>query len=153
MVCPVTVRQPCWKSSFAGRSGKSRLPWDSVPEHRIQGETELAHGRDGRHLSGLAAPVQTGVEIDSGRIVVGGSHIHLVAREPQPFVTDSKVLRELMHRYLATGRWVLGREVLRAFAEIMHDRIESVHAEDVLSASELADRHPGVGSRGLVHRQ
>ena len=33
----------------------------------------------------------------------------------------------------------------------MHGRIEPVHAEDVLTASELADRYPGVSSRDLVH--
>ena len=44
--------------------------------------------------------------------------LRMAAKEPQPFVTNSEVLRELMHRYLASGRWVLGREVLRAFAEI-----------------------------------
>ena len=74
-----------------------------------------------------------------------------VAEDPRPFVTDSEVLQELLHRYLALGRWELGREVLRTFAEAMHGRVESVHAEDVLTASELADRHPGASSRDLVH--
>lgn len=77
--------------------------------------------------------------------------LRMVAKEPQPFVTNSEVLQELMHRYLASDRWVLGREVLRAFAEAMHDRVEPVHAEDVLMASALADRHPGVSARNLVH--
>lgn len=74
-----------------------------------------------------------------------------VAEDPRPFVTDSEVLQELLHRYLALGRWELGREVLRAFAEAMHGRVDSVHAEDVLTASELADLHPGASSRDLVH--
>ena len=74
-----------------------------------------------------------------------------VAQDPRPFATDSEVLQELLHRYLALERWELGREVLRAFAETMHGRIEPVHAEDVLTASELADRYPGVSSRDLVH--
>ena len=77
--------------------------------------------------------------------------LRMVAEQPQPFVTDSEVLQELMHRYLASGRWALGREVLRAFAEAMNGRVEPVHAEDVLSASELADSHPGVSARDLVH--
>ena len=77
--------------------------------------------------------------------------LRMAAEQPQPFVTDSEVLQELMHRYLASGRWVLGREVLRAFAEAMNGRVEPVHAEDVLSASELADSHPGVSARDLVH--
>ena len=74
-----------------------------------------------------------------------------VAEDPQPFVTDSEVLQELLHRYLALGRWELGREVLRAFAEAMDGRVEPVLAEDVLSASRLADRHPDVSARDLVH--
>ena len=45
------------------------------------------------------------------------------------FVTDSEVLQEMMHRYLASGRWTLGREVVRAFAEAMRGRIEPVHGE------------------------
>ena len=77
--------------------------------------------------------------------------LRIAAEDPQPFVTDSEVLQELMHRYLASGRWALGREVLRAFAEAMHGRIEPIHGEDVLSASEMADRHPGVSARDLVH--
>jgi len=57
--------------------------------------------------------------------------LRMVAKEPQPFITNSEVLQELIHRYLASDRWVLGREVLRAFAEAMHDRIEPVYAEDI----------------------
>ena len=90
----------------------------------------------------------------------GGAHpykepcsrvLRMAAAEPRPFVTDSEVLQELMHRYLASGRWLQGRAVLHAFAEVMDGRIESVLAEDVLSASRLADRHPGVSTRDLVH--
>ena len=77
--------------------------------------------------------------------------LRMAAEQPQPFVTDSEVLQELMHRYLASGRWALGQEVLRAFAEAMKGRVEPVHAEDVLSASELAGRYPGVSARDLVH--
>ena len=35
--------------------------------------------------------------------------LRMAAEQPQPFVTDSEVLQELMHRYLASGRWALGR--------------------------------------------
>ena len=77
--------------------------------------------------------------------------LRMAAENPQPFVTDSEVLQELMHRYLASGRWALGLEVLRAFAEALHSRIEPVGAEDVLAAAELADRHPDVSTRDLVH--
>ncbi len=74
-----------------------------------------------------------------------------VADNPRPFVTDSEVFQELLHRYLAQGRWELGREVLRAFAEAMHGRVEPVHAKDVLIASGLADHQPNVSGRDLVH--
>ena len=78
--------------------------------------------------------------------------LRIVADDPQSFVTDSEVLQEIMHRYLASGRWTLGREVVRAFAEAMRGRIEPVYGEDVILAAELADRHPGVSARHLVHK-
>ena len=75
----------------------------------------------------------------------------MAAQEPMAFVTDSEVLQELLHRYLASGRWALGREVVQALAEIMQGVIEPVRAEDVMRAVELADRHTGVSARDLVH--
>jgi len=77
--------------------------------------------------------------------------LRILADAPQSFVTDSEVLQEMMHRYLASGRWNLGREVVRAFAEAMCERVEPVYGEDVILATELADRHPGVSARDLVH--
>ena len=75
----------------------------------------------------------------------------LVAENPRSFVTDAEVLQELVHRYLAKDRWALGREVLRAFALVMQDRIEPVYAGDILAAADLADRHQGISARDLVH--
>ena len=75
----------------------------------------------------------------------------MAAEHPQSFVTDAEVLQELVHRYVASGRWALGRQVLYSFAEVMHDRIEPVYARDILEAAELADRHPGVSARDLLH--
>ena len=46
----------------------------------------------------------------------------MAAQHPRSFLTDSDVLQELLHRYLASGRWSLGREALYAFAEVMRDR-------------------------------
>ncbi len=60
----------------------------------------------------------------------------MAAIYPQSFFTDVEVLQELLHRYIASGRWALGREVLQNFAEVMRDRIEPVHEEDIhLAAS------------------
>ena len=33
----------------------------------------------------------------------------------------------------------------------MHDRIEPVYAADIQAAARLADRHPGISARDLVH--
>ena len=75
----------------------------------------------------------------------------MAAEHPLAFVTDVEVLQELVHRYIASGRWALGREVLQDFAEVMHDRIEPVYEEDIRFAARLADRHPGTSARDLVH--
>ena len=75
----------------------------------------------------------------------------MVAEHPRAFVTDVEVLQELMHRYVALDRWILGREVIQGFSEVMHDRIEPVYVEDIDLAARLADRHPGISSRDLVH--
>ena len=77
--------------------------------------------------------------------------LRVLADAPQYFVTNSEVLQEIMHRYLVSRRWTLGREVVRVLAEAMHGRIEPVHGEDVILATELADRHPRVSARDLVH--
>ena len=90
----------------------------------------------------------------------GGAHqqkapclrvMDLAARHPRAFVTDVEVLQELMHRYLSSGRWSLGREVISMFAEVMRNRIEPVHVSDMRVASALADDHPGIGARDLLH--
>ncbi len=45
----------------------------------------------------------------------------------------------------------MGREVLRSFAELMHDRIEPVYEEDIHLAARLADSLPRISARDLVH--
>jgi hypothetical protein len=75
----------------------------------------------------------------------------LAAEYPQAFVTDAEVLQELLHRYLALRLWPQGREVFRRFAELMHERVEAVHASDVQRAGELADTHGELGGRDLLH--
>lgn len=80
------------------------------------------------------------------------AQIMMMADErPDAFFTDVEVLQELIHRYTASGRWALGRVVLRDFAEAMHDRIEPVYVEDMNLAARLVDEYPGVSARDLVH--
>ena len=75
----------------------------------------------------------------------------LVAEHPQAFVTDAEVLQELLHRYLALRLWPQGREVFRRFTELMRERVEPVQADDVERAAGLADAHPELGGRDLLH--
>ena len=75
----------------------------------------------------------------------------MVAAHPRAFLTNAEVLQELIHRYRASRRWGLGRELVTEFAELMEGRIEPVHAEDVVRAARLADDYPSVSSRDLVH--
>ncbi len=75
----------------------------------------------------------------------------MAAENPLSFVTDAEVLQELLHRYLSQRRWTLGREVVKGFAEVMHDRIEPVFVEDIVEAARLADLDQTVSARDLVH--
>ena len=77
--------------------------------------------------------------------------MRMAAERPQAFFTDVETLQELIHRYIASGRWALGKEVLQGFAEIMRDRIEPVRVEDIHFAAGLADEYPEVSARDLVH--
>lgn len=75
----------------------------------------------------------------------------LVAERPEAFVTDAEVLQELLHRYLALHLWPLGRDVIRAFAALMRERVEPVYVEDVEAAADSADSSPGLSARDLLH--
>ncbi len=75
----------------------------------------------------------------------------LAADHPHAFITDAEVLQEMLHRYLALRLWPQGREVFRWFRELMQDRVETVIADDVEHAAGLADSHPGLQARDLVH--
>ena len=77
--------------------------------------------------------------------------MRIVSESPAAFVTNVEVLQELVHHYHASRRWELGRQVVRSFAEIMHDRIEPIYEDDILLAARLADHHPQVSTRDLVH--
>ena len=74
-----------------------------------------------------------------------------VARHPLSFFTSVEVLQELVHYYHSSQRWNLGREVLDSFSEIMQGRIEPVYEEDIQFAAKLADVHPHVSTRDLLH--
>ena len=75
----------------------------------------------------------------------------LVAERPRAFVTDAEVLQEILHRYIAQRAWSRGKEVLARVALLMAGRIEPVGARDVEAAALLADHHPDLAGRDLLH--
>jgi len=75
----------------------------------------------------------------------------LAAEHPQAFVTDAEVLQELIHRYLALRLWPQGRGAFHRFSDILRERVEAVQAVDVQHAAGLADTHPELGARDLLH--
>jgi predicted nucleic acid-binding protein len=75
----------------------------------------------------------------------------MVAQHPLVFVTSVEVLQEIVHYYHASRRWELGREVLRSFSEIMHERIEPVYEWDIHFAASLAELQPRISTRDLLH--
>lgn len=75
----------------------------------------------------------------------------MAAKRPRAFVTDVEVLQELLHRYIALRQWPLGREAIRDFAEAMRGRIEPVYTDDIEMAMTLADGHPTLSARDLIH--
>lgn len=77
--------------------------------------------------------------------------IRLVLARPSIFVTDAEVLQELVHRYRALHDWIHGKQVFREFRILLGDRVEPVYADDVQEAARLADRHPGLSARDLIH--
>ncbi len=65
-------------------------------------------------------------------------------------VSSAETLQELLHAYLPVGR----EATLDAALTLAQGRLAQlwpVEVEDVLLARTLADRHPGLGARDLLH--
>ncbi|PZC48130.1 MAG: putative nucleic acid-binding protein, contains PIN domain [Chloroflexi bacterium] len=45
----------------------------------------------------------------------------------------------------------MGKDIFRGFSDLMRGRTTAIHAEDVEHASSLADNHPNLGGRDLLH--
>lgn len=70
---------------------------------------------------------------------------------PSAFITDSEVFQEIIRRYTALRRWVVGREVFREFSELMEERVAPVLFEDVRQAAALADQLTPLDARDVLH--
>ncbi len=77
--------------------------------------------------------------------------IWIIANNPTRFITDAEVLQELMHHYLRTNRWTIGREVFNRFEFLLQGRIEPIYPADVRRAAEMVDKSHQASSRDLVH--
>ena len=74
-----------------------------------------------------------------------------VNENPDGFVTDAEVFQEIMHHYRRTQRWEAGQTVVESFAAMMRGRVSPVDIDDVLEAGRLANEHPGLSTRDLLH--
>jgi predicted nucleic acid-binding protein len=78
--------------------------------------------------------------------------LDLAADHREAFVTDAEVLQELLHRYTALRIWPdVGAPLFRRFADLMRGHVEPLRASDVEDAARLADQHPRLSARDLVH--
>ena len=80
-----------------------------------------------------------------------GQILRLAALNPGAFVTDAEVLQELLHRYRGSEQWEVARARIEDFGTVMRDRVAPLLADDVLTATRLADTHPRLSARDLVH--
>jgi predicted nucleic acid-binding protein len=73
-----------------------------------------------------------------------------VFEKDRVLVTSAEVLQELLHAYLAVSRRA---EIDRAFTlvESCTHEVWSVEPEDIRLAWALADTHPALAARDLVH--
>ncbi|MEE9183774.1 MAG: type II toxin-antitoxin system VapC family toxin [Acidimicrobiia bacterium] len=73
-----------------------------------------------------------------------------IASDRNELCTSAEVLQELLHAYIPVARW----ETLDAALTLAESCIPSVYpvgAEDVRAARLLADGHPELGARDLIH--
>jgi len=77
--------------------------------------------------------------------------LELVAVRRGAFTTDAEVLQELIHRYLALGRWPQGAILFDRFATLMRRNTAPILGADVERAAELAMQHSDLSARDLIH--
>ena len=65
--------------------------------------------------------------------------------------TDAEVLQEILYRYLRSGERAQGLRIFDHFHRIMEGRVLPIEAGDVVLARELADAHPTMSPRDLIH--
>lgn len=77
--------------------------------------------------------------------------IRAIASGQLDAVTDAEVLQEILHRYLYIGEREKGLQIFDHFDRLMTGRILPVTDVDVRKARALAEEHPRLGPRDLIH--
>jgi predicted nucleic acid-binding protein len=77
--------------------------------------------------------------------------MRVIDHNPRAFITNAEVLQEILHRYLSVHRWEQGRKVFLGAVAAMEGRIEPILQRDVELAADMADGHPNLDARDLLH--
>lgn len=99
--------------------------------------------------------------VDSNVFIYAVGKPHPLKNEAQDFfltsskqgkrlATSAEVLQELLHVYLPVGRLTTLDAALELATKGV-DRVIPISSETVLLARDLADRHPGLTARDLLH--
>lgn len=73
-----------------------------------------------------------------------------IARKAVDGVADAETLQEILHRYRALNRWVLGRDVHDSAVATVSS-ILPITREDLDGARSLLDRHASLKAREALH--
>lgn len=73
-----------------------------------------------------------------------------IAGRSRQLSTSAEVLQELLHAYLPVARLETHDAALRLVESCVVD-VWAIEHEDVRLARELADEHPALGARDLIH--
>lgn len=77
--------------------------------------------------------------------------VRAIARGELEAVTDAEIFQEILYRYLHIGERDKGLQVFDRFHRVMEGRVLPVGDAEVLQARTLAERHPRLGARDLIH--
>jgi predicted nucleic acid-binding protein len=78
--------------------------------------------------------------------------LQLLEDHPEAFMTSVEILQELLHRFISLKLWHDGgRSAFAAFSALVRERVESINERDVTVAATLADSHPDLSARDLLH--
>ncbi len=75
----------------------------------------------------------------------------LAQGDPERYFINAEVLQELLHRYMSLRIWELAKPKYLDLIDVFRNWTEPVLASDAEVAGHLADIHPQLSARDLVH--